>query len=242
MLHSIMKKHILLFVCALSLCLCACTGVQQRGMAGSTYVSTSRPAFSMTVADNLPLIEGGQGTARLDEIPGGIPVDTWMALYGDLRQGPVAVITHAELPGEYWYWNNEMPGSQSADVGTEVIGDKAYDAWTHIVNDKRNPLAADDADGRWLVRTLTRRDNFDNDKIILEYRERLPEGIQTLTNLPVGSDTLLQSFAERARKAFVPGNAATGAVIVSGPVKQVRWRYVDGNFLGAVSRRVFNCN
>lgn len=242
MLHSIMKKHILLFLCALSLCLCACTGVQQRGMAGAAYVSTSRPAFSMAVADSLPLVSGGLGTGRLDEIPGGIPVDTWMALYGNLQQGPAAVIAHAELPGEYWYWNNEMPGSQSIDVGTEVIGDKAYDAWTHIVDDKRNPLAAEDADGRWLVRTMTRRDNFDNDKIILEYRERLPEGIQTLATLPVGGADMMQAFAERARKAFVPAPAVDRGRIACGPVAGVRWRYVDSNFLGAVSRRVFNCN
>lgn len=242
MLHSIMKKHILLFVCALSLCLCACVAGQQRGMSGAAYVSTSKPAFSMGVADSLPLIAGGRGIARLDEIPGGVQVDTWVALYGNLQQGPAAVIAHAQLPNDAWYWNNEMPGSQSVDAGTEVIGDKAYDAWTHIVDDKRNPFAADGAGQRWLVRTMTRRDNFDNDKIVLEYRERLPEGVPTLTNLPVGGADMTQAFAERARKVFVPGNVASGAPIVSGPVAQVRWRYMDGNFLGAASRRVFNCN
>lgn len=241
-----MKKYIVLFVCSVSLCLSACVAGQQRGMAGATYVSTSKPAFSMAVADKLPLVAGGKGMARLDEEPGGPQVETWMALYGNLQQGPVAVIAHAQLPNDAWYWNNEMPGSRSADVGTEVIGDKAYDAWTHIVDDRRNPLATDDATGRWLVRTLTRRDNFDVDKIILEYRERLPEGIQTLTTLPMGGADMLQTFAERARKAFVPGTVVTGgaagAAIVSGPMTQVRWRYMDGNFLGAASRRMFNCN
>lgn len=237
-----MKKYILLVAYSLSLCLCACVAGQQRGMAGATYVSTSQPAFSMGVTESLPLIAGGLGTGRLDEIPGGLPVDTWMALYGNLQQGPVAVVAHAKLPNEIWYWNNEMPGSQCADVGMEVIGDKAYDAWTHIVADRRNPLVADGADGRWLVRTLTRRDNFDMDKIILEYRERLPEGVQSLTSLPLGSDNMLRTFADRARKAFVPGAVAAGTTIASGPLGNVRWRYMSGNFLGAASRRMLNCN
>ena len=241
MSHPIMKKHILFFVCVLSLSLCACVAGQQRGMAGASYVSTSKPVFSMGVADSLPLIAGGRGTARLNEEPAGPQVDTWVALYGDFQQGPVAVIAHAQLPNDAWYWNNEMPGSQCIDCGTEVIGDKAYDAWTHIVDDKRNPLAAEDADGRWLVRTMTRRDNFDNNKIILEYRERLPEGIQSLTNLPVGGAEMTLAFAERARKAFVPGTVTRGGNIVSGPVEQVRWRYMDGNFLGSASRRTLNC-
>ena len=237
-----MKNCLLLFVCALSLSLCACVAGQQRGMAGASYVSTSKPAFCMGVADSLPLIAGGRGIARLDEIPGGVQVDTWVALYGNLQQGPVAVIAHAQLPNDAWYWNNEMPGSQCIDCGTEVIGDKAYDAWTHIVSDRRNPFVADGADQRWLVRTMTRRDNFDIDKIILEYRERLPEGVQSLTNLPVGGADMTKAFAERARKAFVPAPAVDRGRIACGPVAGVRWRYVDSNFLGAVSRRVFNCN
>ena len=69
-------KHMRLFcVAALVLLMTGCNAAQQRGMLGSAYVSTTRPAISLE-AKNMPLLTAGQGSVNLtwSGMMGGLPI------------------------------------------------------------------------------------------------------------------------------------------------------------------------
>lgn len=231
-----MKKSFLTLVCCLSLCLCACVAGQQRGTLGQNYISTSSPRISLGVVDSMPMVSSGRAYVLLNDQFFGPNVDTWMALYGNLQNGPMAVIAHAEVK-EPWYWDSVSPRIQSVDAGFELVGDKGFDAWTYIMQDKRNPFVAESGDGKWLVRAYAQRTDFDHGKIVMEYRERLPEGVTSLTSLPFGQDSLLKDFAQRARAVFVTAAVPDGVSVTTGPLRNVRVQYIDQHFLGTVSLR-----
>lgn len=67
--------------------------------------------------------------------------------------------------------------------------------------------------------------------------EPLPEGITSLTALPLGMGDFLQQFAQRARNAFVVQNGpARPSGIKTGYIQGINWTRMDTNFLGTVSR------
>lgn len=239
-----MNKLPIASVAALVVLLTGCMGAQQRGMQGSAYVSTSRPAISMKAAD-LPLITGGEGNINLNwaGMAGGVPVRTWVAAYGKGNvQSPLAVVALAELP-QGWYWDGDERRPFSVDNGVEVFNDVAYQAGTYIVDGKNDPFAelegATDAARpvRWLARGFAARYNFNDTKIILEYREPLPENLAAEQSLSVGQTDQLRAFEERARKAFVVGPLPTDlGGIKPGYARNVLWQYMDQRFVGTVSK------
>lgn len=239
-----MKKYLLLSLLLINafFLLCSCTQFQQRGMAGANYVSTSHPSFAIGVRDTLPLLSGGVGNSRLTDsgILGGLPVDSWLATYGNSQDGPLAIIAHAELPPR-WYWDAVSPHPFSVDVGVELIGNMGFDAWTYVVNDQRNPFwtpseGREDNFGRWLVRCFAQRADFDRGKIVLEYRERLPGEITSISSMPFGYGDYLKNFAERARNVFVQHDAAALAMpILHSRASGIRWQYLDDKFWGTAS-------
>jgi hypothetical protein len=84
---------------------------------------------------------------------------------------------------------------------------------------------------------LAARTNFYNDKIILEYRERLPESIASLTALPLGYGDFVREFEQRARESFIVTPAPREiAEVRRGYANAVRWRYMSEKFLGTVSK------
>lgn len=234
----------LLFVLLLLFSLGACSGVQKRGILDGAYVSSTRPAISVEVKD-MPLLTYGTGIPNLvwSSMLGGLPIQTWVAVYGMGALNPMAIVAQAEVPNG-WYWDSNMRQPFSVDEGVDIFGNVAYQACTYIANSRNDPfgelVAGVKADGTpqlWLVRNFAARYNFNSDKIILQYREPLPSGITTLTNMPYGHATLLGDFAQRARECFIvtepPKNLANVKEQYS---DSIQWQYMGQNFLGTVSQ------
>lgn len=231
-----------------------CTGAQQRGMLGSMYVSTARPAIAME-AKNLPLRTAGRSVVNLtwSSVLGGLPVQVWLAVYGATGpQSPMAIVAQAEVP-DGWYWDGIMRRPFSVDEGVEIFDNVAYQACTYIVDGNRDPFGAlvkdvPTADGqesvRWIARGFAARYNFNEDKIILEYREPLPAEITSLSALPFGQADFVRGFEQRAREAFIVGPLPSGTLqIKQGYAQGIQWQYMDQRFLGTVSKYdIFSTN
>lgn len=232
-------------LCIALLCtvLCGCNSALKRGMDGNTYISTGHPAIAISVAD-LPLRTAGSILPALTtgDSLGGIPINAWIAVYGGTTPSqPMAIVSQAELPSDY-YWDADLTRSFSVDSGMAVFNGQAYQACTYIVEgsaDAFAPLVQTDAPAelRWIVRRFAVRDNFNLDKITLEYREALPSNITSLNNLPHGGVTFLREFAERAEKIF----SVTTLTNVDIPVhigypQGIQVRYLNTNFFGTATR------
>ena len=221
-----------------------CTGALQRGMQGNAYVSTARPNISMQ-AVNMPLITGGTGKAMLDGtgVIGGLSLNTWLAVYGKGDpQSPMAIVAMAEVP-QGWYWDSDGQPPFSVDKGVEVFNNVGYAASTYIVDSKKDPFAviagmnSESQPMRWLVRGFAARYNFNDTKVVMEYREPLPENLAGQETLTESMTDQLTAFEQRADAAFtvadVPQNA-TGIAI--GYAKNIRWQFLDHRFWGTVSK------
>ena len=124
-------KHMRLFgIAALMLMMVGCSAAQQRGMVGSAYVSTARPAIAVE-AKNMPLLTAGRGSANLtrSSMAGGLPIRVWLAVYGAGDISPMAVVAQAEVP-QGWYWDGIMRRPFSVDDGVEVFDGVGYQACT----------------------------------------------------------------------------------------------------------------
>ena len=232
----------------LTLCLVAlmagCTGAQQRGMQGNAYVSTARPGISMQ-AVNMPLITGGEVSVNLDGsgVIGGLPLNAWLAVYGKGDpQSPMAIVAMAEVP-EGWYWDSDGQRPFSVDKGVEVFNNVGYAACTYIVDSKKDPFSVvaglndESKPMRWLVRGFAARYNFNDIKVVMEYREPLPENLAGQQALADSMTDQLKAFEQRANAAFavaaVPQNTSG---IINGYANNIRSQYFDQRFLGTVSK------
>lgn len=223
---------------------CGCTGALQRGMLGTRYVSTARPNISLE-ARNMPLLTAGQGMPSLlwTDMLGGLPIQVWLAVYGTGGLAPMAIVAQAQTP-QGWYWDGIMRRPFSVDEAVEVFDGVGYQACTFIVDPANDPFGAlvtavrpDGQPQRWMVRAFAARYNFNDDKIIMEYREPLPDGVETLTALPLGQADLLAGFEQRARDAFVVSAApADLAGLKTGYAQGVQWQFMGQSFLGTASR------
>ena len=92
-------------------------------------------------------------------------------------------------------------------VVVETIGGVGFQACTYVTSEKRDAfLPLEDPEGarilaqdgqpprRWLARMFANRFDFDSDKIVLEYREPLPEDINSITALPLGRADYIAAF------------------------------------------------
>lgn len=234
---------LLLFVLA------GCTAVQQRGMVGATYVSTSRPAFSAT-AKQLPLLAAGFGRASLTEtgVIGGLNVDAWISIYGKGDgNGPLAIVAQGELD-DPWYWNNALYHPFAIHEGADVLNGLGVETCTYMVSESRdaflpfmNPQASSaKKEGevptrRWIARVFACRTDFNKGKIIFEYREPLPEGFTSLTSVPYGMSDVIPAFEERARQAFeVNLSPAQSGEIRQEYLAGINWQYLNERFWGTV--------
>ncbi|MBD5538769.1 MAG: DUF4851 domain-containing protein, partial [Desulfovibrio sp.] len=231
--------------------LIGCRGALQRGILGSAYVSTARPDIAIEAVD-MPLLTGGRGSASLiwSDMLGGLPIQMWLAVYGQGGLSPLAIVAQAAVP-QGWYWDSIWPHIQSVDVGVEVFGGVAYQACTYIVDPSRDPFSGlvttvqpDGSPQLWLARYFAARFNFNDDKIIMEYREPLPEGVVSLSALPYGQADLLAGFAQRARDAFAVRTAPQSlAGLQTGYIQGILWQYMGQNFLGSASKYdIYNLN
>lgn len=224
--------------------ICGCNAVQQRGMAGNAYVSTSRPAICVDVRD-MPLKTAGRGTGTLYKpaLTGALTLDVRTAVYASTPEKPMAVITHAELPSPRWIWSTVYPRVGGIHEGTEILDGQAFAAFTYLVPCRNDPFAGlageEPAEGQqtyWLARYFAARLNFNNDKLILEYREPAPaEFGQSLSTIPYGMTDALAAFEDRARKAFTltSPDVEAGSVVVGYPTG-VRFSQMSDPYLGDV--------
>lgn len=214
-----------------------------RGMDGNTYISTARPAISITVP-SLPLRTAGQFTASVTtaEALGGVPVESWIAVFGGgTPQDPMAIVALGTVPPDM-YWDYDMIRSFSVDHGVAVFNGQAYQACTFVEGGPKdafiqfvkteNPGAM-----QWIVRRFARRDDFNSAKITMEYREQLPVELGTLTNVLPGGISFLREFAERAEKVFiVTALNNTDVQVRMGYPEGIQLRYLNTNFFGTISR------
>lgn len=177
---------------------------------------------------------------------GGLPIRVWLAVYGAGDISPMAVVAQAEVP-QGWYWDGIMRRPFSVDDGVEVFDGVGYQACTYIVDSSRDPFGAlvagktpEGRPVRWLARGFAARYNFNDDKIIMEYREPLPAGIESLSALPLGAADTLKDFEQRARETFSVGPVpADLSPLRQGYAQGVQWQYMDESFLGTVSQYDF---
>ena len=231
-----------------ALCLVAmmtgCTGALQRGMQGNAYVSTARPSISMQ-AVNMPLITGGEVSVNLDGagVIGGLPLNAWVAVYGKGDpQSPMAIVAMAEVPNG-WYWDSDGQQPFSVDKGVEVFNNVGYAASTYIVDSKKDPFAAvaglnsESQPMRWLVRGFAARYNFNDTKVVMEYREPLPENLAGQQTLADSMTDQLKAFEQRANVAFAVASVSQNTSgIANGYAKNISWQYLDQRFWGTVSK------
>lgn len=225
-----------------SFVLAACSGGLQRGMLDGACVSTSRPALSMK-ARHLPLLTAGEANLFLPLTSSGasVPVQVWLAAYGDGRRGaPLAVAALAELR-QPWYWDGDGRKPFSVDNAVETLGGMAFQAGTYLADSRRDPFAPLAGSGgepvRWVVRGFAARCNFDQGRVVLEYREPAPAELADQPHLLIGGTDWLRAFEERARTAFALTHApADRKALARGTTDKVAWRYMDERFLGTMSQ------
>ncbi len=110
-----------------------------------------------------------------------------------MARAPVAA--QAEVP-QGWHWDGIMRRPFSMNEAVEIFDGMGYQACTYIVDGSRDPFGAlvagktpEGRPMRWLARGFAARYNFNSDKIIMEYREPLPAGIESLQPCPWGPRT-----------------------------------------------------
>lgn len=234
---------LLLFVLA------GCTAAQQRGMVGTTYVSTSRPAFSAT-AKQLPLLAAGFGRASLNEpgVIGGLNVDAWIAVYGKGDgNSPLAIVAQGELD-DPWSWNNALYHPFAIHEGADMLNGLGVQTCTYMVGESRDAFLPfmyphgtsvkkeeETPARRWIARVFACRTDFNKGKIIFEYREPLPEGMASLTSVPYGMADVIPAFEERARQAFeINLSPAKPVEVRQEYLAGLDWQYLDERFWGTV--------
>jgi hypothetical protein len=224
--------------------LVGCAAAQRRGISGSAYVSTARPAVSFQ-AKNMPVLARAEGTARPmgGNMVDGLPTRVWLVAYGDGKaKSPVALAAHAEVP-HGWYWDGIMRRTFSVNEGVEIVNNMEFQACTYIVDGARDPFTPlvagveQGAPARWIARGFAARTNFYTDKIILEYREPLPEDIVSLSAMPMGLGDFVSGFEQRARESFVEGPVPSEVTPERlGYSRNIQWRYMNEKFLGTASK------
>ena len=228
----------------LSLLVCACAYTQKRGLLETRYVSTTRPAITVS-ATSLPLMGSEHLNLKLQDmgVIGGLPLDVWLTLYGE-KEGPLLAVALVDLqPG--WHWDANMQHSFSVDQFEEGFGGIRVFAQTHLSIPFKNPFRGEDeardlsekndAD-RWIIRSYSARFNSDKTKLIIEYREKLPSAIQSLQHIPMGYDSYLKEFEERARKAVqLARTEEKPAELGYQTLPKMRTRFLDQHFFGTAT-------
>ncbi|MCR4666806.1 MAG: DUF4851 domain-containing protein [Desulfovibrio sp.] len=236
------KLSLIVLLLLLHALLPGCQPGTVRGLSGEQhYVSSSRPSIDIASVA-LPLLGSEHRVLKLTNcgVIGGLSIETWITVYGS-EDGPFLVVAHADLPPG-WRWDANMRHSFALDEATLEQAGIVFYAQSYMDRQGKNPFVREEnaekdpaSCPRWMVRAYSSRFNDNRSKIIVEYREKAPGDVTTLSRLPLGHDRLLRSFAERADKAW-KGNAytpvpATGTQAI--PV--LRTRFLDTNFFGTAT-------
>ncbi|MEG2140605.1 MAG: DUF4851 domain-containing protein [Bilophila sp.] len=227
----------------LVLALVACTPLR-RGFEGSTLVSPAQPPLSVTV--DMPLLASGQIAPYLYTDRGYQFPDTLVAVYGTNAASPLALSVLSVTPNNKWTWDPLTFSSPDRPVSSNVaFGGEAFAGSVHRINGAKDPFAplfaADEgARGKlnWIAQRFACRMQFDQVKIILEYREPLSATLAATlgssTEIPLYNQEV-QAFQARAAKVFAVQFAYTGPTVGQPPyIKSLNSRYL-GAFLGSMS-------
>ena len=240
------KLPILTLLAALSLTLLlgGCVAGRQRGVAGETYVSSTRPAIQVAV-EGLPLITGGTGRGSISQESANSPldIDVWTNVYGTDASSPMALVAHAELP-DSWIWTTVYPRKGGIHLKeNESFDGRPFTAFTYLVPAVKDPLVAmmgdptEEGAPRWIARQFVSIRNHRMAKIILEYREPVPAALLEEGLPPEGTTAEIAAFEARAKKAFIVGVPAEGITVTRQYPKGVSWRFMNDTFLGDVMRQ-----
>ncbi len=243
-----MKKIKIFTLMGLCLSLMACNGLK-RGVDGSTYVSTGKPSFSVAVP-SLPLRTSGSINASITTSNnlGGVPINAWIAVYGgDNIEQPMAIISQASIKSPYYFDYNSIKFNSIARENVSM-GKFNFQACTYLItNMQKNAFVAltpgladinkDNEQKTYIiVRSFATRTDFDEGKIILEYREKAPDNFEDIKALPFGAQTFLEEFNKRAMSAFVfDAQNYNDQNIKNIYAQGIATRYLDENFWGSVS-------
>lgn len=222
--------------------LSGCAGLQ-RGMEGTSLVSSARPVIEISVPD-LPLRTAGFAVASVTtgDSLSGVSVNTWLAVYGGTTlEQPMAIVALSEAPSTY-YWDSDLYQMFSVDHGVASYDGQGFYTSTYIVNGSKDPFAAllptnEPENQRFIARRLAQRSNFNDTKVTLEYREPLPADVGQIADLAMYDRAYLESFEARAYKAFrVLNTPALTSVVTDKYLENVQIRFINTNFLGTLSR------
>lgn len=228
---------ILQFLLAALICiLSACTPLQ-RGFDGAALISPSRPEVMLS-APGLPTLAEGQIAPFLYTDRGYQFPSTLLGVYGKDKASPMAITALSFVPNDLWEWDSaDFSGPHGTKTAGAVFGGKSFAGTVRIVNganDPFSPLVAAEEEQRasinWLAQRFVLRDDFNRVKIILEYREPLPESLAERDLLPY--DEAVQALTARAAKAFqVRFGSGEGAL--PRPAAPAYLDSINGKYLGA---------
>lgn len=221
----------------------ACTPLM-RGFQQGELVSDSAPPI--TIQSTLPLLAKGQCSPFVQVDMNFANPETWLAVYGgETPTSPLAVAAYSVAPSRLQW---DFAGVELVDspvVGEVAFGGQAFNSIFRVLNGNRDPFAplvtADAAAANaqvWMVQRFVTLEDFRKTKIILEYRELLPESLADMASTP-GILLLrpeVRAFMQRAHAAFSVQFAYEGPAIERAPYLGDRFnqRYL-GDFLGGLS-------
>lgn len=221
-----------------ALALMACTPLM-RGMQNGSVVSDASPR--VTMSSTLPLKVSGRANPFVNTDMGFQTPESVVAVYGAASADtPMAIVAFSEAPTRMRW---DLPSFCYVDgpVTTQVaFGGQSFSGAVRKVNganDAFTPLVAPAdkaAEIWWLAQRFTVLDNFNQSKLILEYREPLPASLRDTDIIPSLTPEI-EGFAARAQAAFKVDFAFTGTVMERGPViTGINGRYL-GPFLGSLT-------
>lgn len=243
-------RHLIPCLLALTLLIgTGCTSLM-RGFQQNQFVSNGYPA--LTASSNLPMTLNGKFSPMLLSDMQFITPQTWLAVYGaQTPQDPMALIAYAVAPNLY-QWDLASASVPDSPVTSEVaFGGHNFSGSLHILNAANDPFGGyaattpeQAANTFWLVQRYANLSDFRKTKIVLEYREPLPEPLRHLADSsPAGiswtqNTPEVRAFIQRAEAAFTLQFAFDGASVTPSnwlrDIPQINMREM-GRFLGSLS-------
>ena len=218
----------------------ACTPLM-RGVENGKLVSGAQPP--LTVSCSLPLKDAGAADPFVLTDMGFQTPETWIAVYGaEDVSSPLAITAFSVAPDRMqWDFASFSPVDGPVN-GEAMFGGRAFSSSLRIVDAKNDPFAplvgaagtGTDDERRWLAQRYTALTFFRKSKVIMEYREPLPEWLADASQLPV-YDPRLEAFSRRAQDVFKVEFVYAGPPIRrSASIQGLNQRYL-GRFLGSLS-------
>lgn len=182
----------------------------QRGTAGDGLTSTSQPDVYITTP-NLTVVTSAAANPNLYTSIGYRAVQMWYQLsapQSKANEGQAVTII-AKVP-QGWEWELDLSANlHEVATGTTTFDDRQFSTASYILEADDNAFTemVKEKDGsapeKWLARRYTRLDYFRTVKLVMEYREPLPDifnnGFDLMDQAQV---TALNDFATRADKVF----------------------------------------